>query len=105
MLNATKKILIIRQMPGRTVIEMAGYCRDAFKELSLDVSILDYRERRLSSRIPFLHAPERKFAEAGLMRAARAFGPDLIVVIKGTEVPIETVESFERPVFASPVTG
>ena len=89
------RILIIRPW-GKTAFELGGFCMDALGEIGHTASIFTYNDERISSRLPFLKNVERGLTEKVLMKRIFAFRPQLIVVIKGYAINLETISKIKE---------
>lgn len=95
------KILIVRSW-GKTAFELGGYCKNAFAEIGHDAELFTYNDGRISWRLPFLVNIERTFVGKALIKKISDFRPQLILVIKGDEIPLEFIrgikDKFKIPV-------
>ena len=95
------KILIVRSW-GKTAFELGGYCKSAFAEIGHDADLFTYNDGRISWRLPFLANIERILVGKALIKKISAFRPQLILVIKGDEIPLELIrgikDKFKIPV-------
>jgi spore maturation protein CgeB len=76
------KILILGSI-GRTSVEVAGFCRNAFEELGHTAEVSVYNDHRLSARFRPIRFAEKKVIQQMLLRRIQALRPDFILVIKG----------------------
>lgn len=90
------KILLIYPLIGRTTIELAGFCKNAFESLGHRTCLFEYKINSISSRIPILGTPAKHYLRLKLCREICRFRPHLVLVIKGDRIPISTIVSIRQ---------
>jgi spore maturation protein CgeB len=68
---------------GRTSVEMAGFCKNAFERLGHTVDLSVYDDRRLTARWAAIRPLEKFAFRRILVGRIRSFRPDFILTIKG----------------------
>jgi spore maturation protein CgeB len=68
---------------GRTSVEIAGFCKNAFEQLGHTVDYYMYDDRRLTARLSFIKPVEKLVFHRVLLNRIASFCPDFIMTIKG----------------------
>jgi spore maturation protein CgeB len=89
---------------GRTSVEMAGFCKNAFEQLGHTVDFSVYDDRRLAARWPAITPVEKFIFHRILLSRIKSFRPDFIITIKGDCLDADIINRI-RSTFAIPIVN
>lgn len=90
------KILILRYNPGRTVFEVAEYCRKSLIKLGIATEILDLDHDKIYFKIPFCGRIEYAVTLYKILKRIDLFKPDILLVVKGDRIPGEMMKQIKQ---------
>jgi spore maturation protein CgeB len=97
------KIMVLGSI-GKTSVEMAGFCRNAFEHLGHTVDLSLYDDRRLTARWPAVEPIEKFVFHRILLTRIKSFRPDFIMTIKGDCLDSGLIDQI-RSTFSIPIVN